>query len=59
MMKIIEIITICIQIFVYLNTTHYEEYTPNGMRVGGWYNGGDYSSTDTFECSGIPGSTDC
>ena len=58
-MKTIQIIINCIQIFLYLNTTHYVEYTPNGMRVGGWYNNRDYSSRDTFEGSGIPGSTDC
>lgn len=42
------------------STTYERSYLPNGMREGGWY--GTYNSitdTDTYECSGIPGSTDC
>ena len=36
------------------------EYTYNGLHIGGWY--GDYNSVmsgETYECSGVPGSTDC
>lgn len=45
------VIIVCL---IYMNAT---EYTYNGLRVGGWH--GSILSEDTYECSGVPGATDC
>lgn len=36
-------------------------YLPNGMREGGWHSTSNTirNIEDTYECSGIPGATDC
>ena len=53
----LSIYNVIMECLIYMNTT---EYTYNGLRVGGWH--GDYGSItsgDTYECSGVPGATDC
>ena len=48
------VVMVCL---IYMNAT---DYTYNGLRVGGWYgNFGSIMSEDTYECSGVPGATDC
>ena len=47
------VVMVCL---IYMNAT---DYTYNGLRVGGWYGNLDIMSEDTYECSGVPGATDC
>ena len=53
-LSIYNVFMVCL---IYMNAT---EYTYNGLRIGGWH--GDYDSImskDTYECSGVPGASDC